>query len=152
MAASYNVKEFLSTSPVFGDLDSDAVEALSLSMFVDYHHHHHIFCRQGAIADTLYLLLDGTVELRVVDEATDEEMEPKVLHTGDMFAQLSLSDDLPMESTAIGIGKTVTAGLTKENYDSIKHKHPAIAFAFLFIAASQMSRELQDLNARSRKI
>jgi CRP-like cAMP-binding protein len=147
----YDLNNFLSISRVFGELSTESIKALSSVMKVANFQHHHIFTRQGSTADALHLILDGCVELRAMDDLTDEELEPKVLHAGDIFGQLALGDNMPMEATAIGISKTLTASLNVEEFKKLKLQYPAINFSFLFILASQMARELQEINANSRK-
>jgi CRP-like cAMP-binding protein len=70
---------------------------------------------EGVVGDTAYLILDGTVEIRL-GASSDS---PKLLATlgkGDVVGEMSLFDNRPHMASAMAMCETTVAVLTKDDF------------------------------------
>lgn len=138
--------EFLQTVPTFADFPQSDIEVLEKSLRADHYPKDHVFTSEGEKDSSMYLIMQGEVQLsrkRPHDRGFEYR---EVLKSGDMFGLRSLIDNQPRFSTCRAITEVTAASLPRSAFNLLYHSHVAIAEHFQFIVAKQLSRELRALD------
>ena len=107
--------------------------------------------KQGDDADSLYLILDGSVSVQVEDETDPGHMlVVAYLNPGDFVGEMGLFDDEPTARSAMVVAKTQceVAEISYERFHQIRNQFPDILFAVsrqLGARLRQTTRKLSDL-------
>lgn len=96
-----------------------------------------IICREGAMESTLYVILDGWVEVSQHVEGS----VPRVLHhqgPGDFFGEMALIQDRPRAATVHTSQHCTLLELGKEEFSSLLDRNPAVALTVMRKVASRL--------------
>jgi CRP-like cAMP-binding protein len=145
-----DLKYFLKNLPAFEEFAPGHLEALAARLQVADHEDGHVFIRQGAQGEALYLLLQGAVRITRQDAVDGPEYEVRDLSDGEMFGILSLVDDLPASATCTAKGAVRTASLTRAAFDALFTEASPIGRHLHYMIAVQMARDIQEANRRFR--
>jgi len=110
-----------------------------------------VILQEGALGDSLYLILDGSVSIQVQDECdADHLMVVSYLNPGDFFGEMGLFGDSPEVRSAMVVAKTQceVAEISYERFHQIRSQYPDILFAIAEQMATrlrQTTRKLKDL-------
>lgn len=85
--------------------------------------------KQGEHGDSMFMLLDG--EARVSVRIQGKEDTIAVLGVGDFFGEVALLDQGPRSADVVANRDCILLKLSKENFERIIEKYPAIAVRFL---------------------
>ncbi len=138
-------KQFLGSLPAFDGLPASDLDILISALHIDQHIAGHVFFNQGGPTHTLYLLLDGGVQVSHGDEH-GTPIESAELRSGEVFGLLGLVRDLPATSTALATSTVTVACLKYEDYQTLFVKAPVAARRLQRMVAVQLARELQYRN------
>lgn len=95
-----------------------------------------LIVREGAEPDeSMWLLLDGEVEIRVAGEAI------ATLRAGDHFGEMSLLTDAPRAADVMAVGRVRALQFARSHLRGLIHSDPEVAMAVL----AELSRRLRDL-------
>jgi small-conductance mechanosensitive channel/CRP-like cAMP-binding protein len=81
--------------------------------------------RQGAEAHWLYILVEGTAEVRVSADGTSRSLA--TLHPGDCFGEMGLMTGDPRTATVVALTDATCYRLDKDGFHDILHQRPEIA-------------------------
>ena len=84
-----------------------------------------VVTRQGNVAHWLYILVEGTAEVRVSADGTSRSLA--TLHPGDCFGEMGLMTGDPRSATVVALTDATCYRLDKDGFHGILHQRPEIA-------------------------
>jgi CRP/FNR family cyclic AMP-dependent transcriptional regulator len=110
-----------------------------------------VILHAGAVSDSLFIILDGSVSVMVEDESDkDHKMVVSYLNPGDFFGEMSLfNDEVELRSAEI-VARTQceVAEISHERFHQIRREFPDILFAI----GRQMSARLRQTTAKLKDL
>lgn len=98
-----------------------------------------VLCREGAVEDTFYIILEG--EVRVTKVINDEEVRLlKHLYTGDFFGEMALIHNAPRAATVQAVHPTQVLAIRQENFDRVLQNSSSMSMAMV----REVSRRLRE--------
>ncbi len=89
-----------------------------------------VLCRENAIEDRFYMILEGEVEVtKVINH--DENRLLKTLGPGDFFGEMALIHNAPRAATVTAKSALTTLELDKTAFDRVLHNSSSIAMAMV---------------------
>jgi len=101
--------------------------------------------RQGAVADWLYIIYEGGVEVRLYSGESGAYRAVKTLGPGDFLGEMGLLTGEPRSATAVAAGDVGCYRLDREGFRGVLASRPVIAES---IAALLASRRVELAEAR----
>ncbi len=98
-----------------------------------------VVVRQGELADCMYLILEGKVE--VLQRKDEQEYSLAVLEKGDFFGEMGLFDRDVRCATVRALGKAVLLTVDKRMFMQRIHEDPSFAYKIL----RHMARRIREL-------
>src|ERR1043165_2255555 len=98
-----------------------------------------ILCRENAIEDRFYMILEGEAEVTKTINNTEERLLT-TLAPGDFFGEMALIHNAPRAATVTAKSPLTTLELDKTAFDRVVHKSSSIAMAMV----SQISNRLRQ--------
>ena len=135
--------------PAFQNFTPACVSVLAGLMKVEQYPAGHRFIEQGQQGGAMYLLMDGAVEVRWVDEIRGEA-EVRELRTGELFGLLSLIDDMPASATCAAKEPVTAAALPRAAFQRLFDTAAPVGHHLQFMVAVQLARDLQERNKSLR--
>ena len=103
--------------------------------------------RQGAVADWLYIIYEGSVEVRLYSGASGAYRAVKTLGPGDFLGEMGLFTGEPRSATAVAAGDARCYRLDREGFRGILASRPEIAGT---IAAMLAKRRVELAEAKEK--
>jgi len=98
-----------------------------------------ILCREGAIEDTFYIILDGDVRVtKVIDH--DEDRLLKHLQPGDFFGEMGLIHNAPRGASVTTTIPTIVLCIHKSDFDGMLRRSSSVSMAMV----REVSRRLRE--------
>ncbi len=126
---SVDVTAALALSPLFDWADAGVLQALGQEFTVQRFPAGHVLCRQGQIADRMYLIVAGRVDVVLVSGPGTAEMIA-TLGEGQACGEASLSQHTPRSATYVCRDDVVALELTRVNYDVLFSLDDALGSTF----------------------
>jgi small-conductance mechanosensitive channel/CRP-like cAMP-binding protein len=109
--------------------------------------------RQGAVAHWLYIMMDGSAEVRVNFEGAEKVIAK--LDSPDFFGEMGLMTGAPRSATVVALTEVECYRLDKEAFHRIMHERPEIAREISGLLADRQvelaaAREDMDAEAKER--
>src|SRR5215211_4350719 len=123
----------------FPGIKPDEIEELIANSQVHSYLPGAILCRESAVEDRFYMILDGEAEV----SKTINNSESRLLTTlaaGDFFGEMALIHNAPRAATVTAKSALTTLELDKSAFDRVIHKSTSIAMAMV----SQISNRLRQ--------
>lgn len=95
--------------------------------------------RRGEAGDSLYLLAEGVLEVRIPD-ADGAEVPVDRLHPGAVFGEMSLLTGQPRSATILALTDAVAFRLTRADIDPVLRARPALLDGLTAIMAERRAR------------
>ncbi len=106
-----------------------------------------LITRQGAVADWLYIVYEGSVEVRLYSGATGAYRAVKTLGPGDFLGEMGLFTGEPRSATAVAAGDVRCYRLDRDGFRGILASRPEIAG---LIAAMLAGRRVELAEAKEK--
>ena len=103
--------------------------------------------RQGAVADWLYLIYSGTIEVRLYSGEGGAYRAVKTLSAGDFLGEMGLFTGEPRSATAVAASEVGCYRLDREGFRSVLSSRPEIAESIAEILAK---RRMELAEAREK--
>jgi small-conductance mechanosensitive channel/CRP-like cAMP-binding protein len=103
--------------------------------------------KQGAVADWLYIIYEGGVEVRLYSGESGTYRAVKTLGPGDFLGEMGLLTGEPRSATAVAAGDVGCYRLDREGFRGVLASRPEIAES---IAATLAKRRVELAEARER--
>lgn len=112
-------------------------------------------CREGAVEDTFYIILDGSVE--VTKEMTN--LEPKVmkhLESGDFFGEMALIHNAPRAATVTTLGPVSVLEIRKPDFTKLLERSTTVSLAMVREVSQRLKRNdamaIEELRLKAREL
>lgn len=123
---------------VFPGLTEERANDLVLHVRENIYSSETILCREGAIEDTFYLIVDGQVAITKWLDFTKEERFLRHSETGDFFGEMALISDAPRAATVRTTRQTTVLELDREQFMHLISTSPSVALAMVRTAIDRM--------------
>ena len=123
----------------FPGIKPDEIEELIANSQVHSYLPGAILCRENAVEDRFYMILDGEAEV-TKDINNSESRLLTTLAPGDFFGEMALIHNAPRAATVTAKSALTTLELDKYAFDRVIHKSTSIAMAMV----SQISNRLRE--------
>jgi len=104
-----------------------------------------VFCEYEPGND-FYFIQDGRVKITKTIANTQKTLD--VLTAGDIFGEMAILEEEPRSATAIAIDTVKTLHFNRDNFDSLMHGNPQLAYRLLVVFSTRIydaKRRLQIL-------
>ena len=105
--------------------------------------------RAGDAGDSLFLLLEGSVEVRLPSESTGKGARLDVFEAGMSFGEMGLLDRAPRSADVVSLEPVKFRVLDRELFDRIGRERPDMKIRMLEQLASQLSANLRKANTET---
>jgi CRP-like cAMP-binding protein len=146
-----DLNQFLNTLPAFQSFMPAYVGVLAGLMQVGQHPAGKTFIEQGQQGQAMYLLMDGAVEVKRVDDV-DSHVEVRELRAGELFGLLSLIGDMPASATCTAKEPATVAALPREAFQRLFDTAAPVGHHLQYMVAVQLARGLQERNKSLRHL
>ncbi|TCZ63251.1 mechanosensitive ion channel family protein [Roseicella aquatilis] len=103
--------------------------------------------RQGEAGDSLFLLAEGALEVRVLRDG--RELPPNRMGPGEVFGEMSLLTGQPRSATVLAATEAVVFELRREHLDPVLRRRPELAESLAAIMAGRQARNASAAAADS---
>jgi CRP/FNR family transcriptional regulator, cyclic AMP receptor protein len=124
--------DVLAEVPLFAGLNRRQLKRVAGAALVRRFHDKTAIVRAGGPADTLYVVLDGSVSVR------RRGLPNITLGMGSVFGEMALLDNGPRSATVIADGPVTCLAMTQARFLKIVRAEPAIALALLKELAARL--------------
>jgi len=98
-----------------------------------------VLCRENAVEDRFYMILEGEVEVtKIINNTAARQL--KTLGPGDFFGEMALIHNAPRAATVTATSSLTTLELDKPGFDRVLHSSSSIAMAMV----SEISNRLRS--------
>jgi signal transduction histidine kinase len=123
----------------FPGIKPDEIEELISNSQVHAYAPGEVLCRENAIEDRFYMILEGEVEVTKVINNSDVRVL-KRLEPGDFFGEMALIHNAPRAATVTAKTPLTTLELDKAGFDRVLHSSSSVAMAMV----SEISNRLRS--------
>ncbi len=129
------IKDVLESA--FPGLDESELDGLVQIVRLETYPPDQIICREGAIESTLYVILDGWVQVSKYLEGE----RSRILHhqgPGEFFGEMALIQDRPRAATVRTLQNCTLLELTKKEFNNLLDRNPSVAFTVMRKVTSRL--------------
>lgn len=123
----------------FPGIKADEIEELIKNSQVHAYAPGAVLCRENAVEDRFYMILEGEAEVSKVINNTEIRLL-KTLGPGDFFGEMALIHNAPRAATVTAKSPLTTLELEKTGFDRVLHSSSSIAMAMV----SEISNRLRS--------
>jgi CRP/FNR family cyclic AMP-dependent transcriptional regulator len=145
------LQQFLNTLPAFQNFTPSYVGVLAGLMQIGQFPAGKTFIEQGQQGEAMYLLMDGAVEVKRIDDV-DSHVEVRELRAGELFGLLSLIGDMPASATCTAKEPATVAALPREAFQRLFDTAAPVGHHLQYMVAVQLARDLQERNKSLRQL
>src|SRR5512138_2991444 len=114
----------------FPGIRPDEIEELIMNSQVHSYAPGAVLCRENAVEDRFYMILEGDVE--VTKNINNNEVRLlQTLSAGDFFGEMALIHNAPRAATVTAKSHLTTLELDKAAFDKVLHRSSSIAMAMI---------------------
>jgi signal transduction histidine kinase len=139
----------------FPGIKPDEIEELIVNSQVHSYEPGAILCRENAVEDRFYMILEGEAEV-TKDINNNESRLLKTLAPGDFFGEMALIHNAPRAATVTAKTELTTLELDKPAFDRVVHKSTSIAMAMVSEISNRLRQNDQlavdDLRMRASEL
>jgi signal transduction histidine kinase len=114
-----------------------------------------ILCHENALASTFYIILEGSVKVTKMIDASRERML-KTLGAGDFFGEMALIHDAPRAATVTTLTPLTVVEIRKDAFDSLMQRSASLARAMVREVSRRLRENdnmaIEDLRLKSREL
>jgi len=123
----------------FPGIKPDEVEQLIANSRISNYQAGAVLCRENAVEETFYMILDGEVEVTKLINDTEARLL-KVLRAGEFFGEMALIHNAPRAATVTASSDLVVLELDKAAFERVLRESTSIALAMV----REISRRLRQ--------
>lgn len=97
-----------------------------------------VLCKEGAVEDTFYLIVDGQVAITKWLDFANEDRFLRHSNPGDFFGEMSLINDAPRGATVKTTKQTTVLEMDRKNFLNIIASSPSVALAMVRTTIDRM--------------
>lgn len=114
-----------------------------------------VLCRENAVEQTFYMILDGEVEVTKLVNNTESHLM-KTLRAGDFFGEMALIHNAPRAATVSAKTPLVVLELNKEGFNRVLQHSSSVAMAMVKEISSRLRQNdemaIEDLQMRAAEL
>lgn len=113
-----------------------------------------IVCREGAVGDTMYIVVSGRIAILKGDLDTPTVIDFR--GAGDIFGEMALLEDQPRSATIVAADELHLLSINRQNFRDLLEKIPTVSFRIMRILSARLrksdeARHSGDRSERSLK-
>ena len=139
----------------FPGIRPDEIEDLIISCQIHSYDPGAVLCRENAVEDRFYMILEGDVEVTKSINNNQEHLL-KTLGPGDFFGEMALIHNAPRAATVTAKTHLTTLELDKAGFDRVLHNSTTIALAMVSEISDRLRQNDQmavdDLRIRASEL
>jgi HEAT repeat protein/ATP/ADP translocase len=134
---------FLKESPFFATLPLEELYHIALSVQEESVQQGTIVIQQGTIGDKMYIVVEGQLEVSLVDDGGRGEGQ-RVAEYADkeVFGEMSLLDDEPRSASVISLSECRLLSLQRRDLERILRRNSSIAFSMMRILSRRLRKSM----------
>jgi CRP-like cAMP-binding protein len=136
------IAERLAESPLFSDLQWAEVATITSFMAGFRAPAGAVVFAEGDQAHALCFLIDGAVEINKLDQDGVYKRVAKII-PGRSFGEMSVIDGEPRSATCVAVAGSTIALLSREDFDLLLTKYPALGAKLIIRIARTLSQRLR---------
>ena len=137
--------DFFNKVEFFKDLTKEAQTEISKKLDMRTYARDSIIVDEGSIGATLYIIGDGIVQvMKSKNEGAFKTLA--ILHSGDIFGELSLIDEAPRSATVKAVTDVTVYQFSKENFAKIREENPEVYFNIYENVSREICKRLRRMN------
>lgn len=140
----------------FQGLDQEAAQMLERVAVAKSYPAETVLCREGDVADTLFIIVDGRVAVTRDLEGVDEDFVLGYMSSGQFFGEMGLITEETRAATVTTMLPTKVLEITKEDFERTFQASPAMARSILNtmigIIRETDKRAIEDLEQRYQEL
>jgi CRP/FNR family cyclic AMP-dependent transcriptional regulator len=140
----------LSSLPIFAELSPNQLEDLAHALTSTAFPDGHLFVREGARGDAVFLIESGTVAVTRERDGLIGELNR--LGPGALFGLLALVDDEPRSATCRAVGPVRAGVLSAASFRRLLQENAPTAYALQRALAVQLASDFRGIDRRLREI
>lgn len=142
-----DMTQFLRLQPGFDQFSDAHLDVFAGMLSVTMYPSKHTFSVKGVQAHSLYLIIDGAVNVNN-DELLSDLDGSRTLRVGEWFGLLSLVDGLPAFENCNAAESVTVASFNRVQFDDLFELAPPIGRHLLYMLAKQLARTMITQNNR----
>jgi signal transduction histidine kinase len=139
----------------FPGIRPDEIEELIANSAVHTYEPGTVLCRENAVEDRFYMILEGEAEVTKSINNTEERLL-KTLYPGDFFGEMALIHNAPRAATVTVKTRLTALELDKAAFDRVLHNSTSIALAMVSEISNRLRQNDQmavdDLRMRASEL
>ncbi|MDQ2691612.1 MAG: ATP-binding protein [Chloroflexota bacterium] len=139
----------------FPGIRPDEIEELIANSAVHTYEPGTVLCRENAVEDRFYMILEGEAEVTKSINNTEERLL-KMLYPGDFFGEMALIHNAPRAATVTVKTRLTALELDKAAFDRVLHNSTSIALAMVSEISNRLRQNDQmavdDLRMRASEL
>ena len=133
--------------PFFSEFTEDEMEFFSKNVSLRYFPEKTVLFSKEDIGDYLFFIVEGTVDIRLESQET-KQIVVATLSEGSCVGEMSVIDEYPRSATVVVTNAAELLLLTRNRFDQICGKNPAVGIKFLRGLAKSLSSRLRKTTGR----
>ncbi len=139
----------------FPNITPGEVQELVLRSQVNNYPAETVLCREDAIENTFYMILDGECEVSKFINKNENRLL-KILKAGDFFGEMGLIHNAPRAATVKSITDVVVLELDKASFDEVLKRSASVSLAMVHEISNRLRENdemaVEDLRLRAREL
>jgi len=139
----------------FPGIRPDEIEELIINSQVRSYTPGSILCRENAVEDRFYMILEGDAEVTKIINNNESRLL-KTLGPGDFFGEMALIHNAPRAATVTAKSSLTTLELDKAAFDHVLHRSSSVAMAMVSEISNRLRQNDQlavdDLRMRASEL
>lgn len=84
------ILDILKKTPIIKDLGTENLEQFNTKDFIEYHNPNDLIVQEGDLGDAMYVILEGVVQVSILDTSIKEQINVATLGSADYFGEMAL--------------------------------------------------------------
>ena len=139
--------QMLKNVPIFNNLSDEELETVKNHAITRNYPKNSIIINEGDTTDSLYIILEGKVNVYLSDE-NGKEVILNTQGEGDYFGELALIDDAERSASVMTTEKSTFLVVSKADFKKLLSTHPDIAFNLI----QGLTRRVRGLTENVRSL
>jgi signal transduction histidine kinase len=139
----------------FPGIRPDEIQELTVNSRVKIYPPETVLCRENAVEQTFYMILEGDFEVTKVINNTEKRLL-KTLTAGDFFGEMALIHNAPRAATVTSKTEVVVLELDKEGFDRVLKHSPSVSMAMVREISNRLRQNdemaIEDLRVRASEL
>lgn len=144
--------EFLTSVPIFSDLNEDSLEKVSKLGSVRAYGKNSVILTEAEDGTALFVIISGKVKVcRVGNDDPGKEVILSILNPSDFFGEMALLDGLNRSASVIAMEESKLFIIQRGDFLNLLHEHPEVSITLLQELTQRLRAQGMKIKALSLK-